>query len=103
MFHKSGVWVDWMPMLSQNRANYLPRPTAGRRGRSDGRSQRKKRFLGYRHEEQTGLYYAGDYNLRGRTPNADVDVCFNGNIAVSKVHFDCHALNAKTAFAGRRR
>jgi hypothetical protein len=24
-----------------------------------------------------------DYNLRGRTPKADVDVCFNGNIAVS--------------------
>ena len=22
---------------------------------------------------------AGDYNLRGRTPTADVDVCFNGN------------------------
>ena len=30
--------------------------------------------LNYRHEEETGLYYAGDYNLRGRTPNADVDV-----------------------------
>jgi hypothetical protein len=24
----------------------------------------------------TGLYFAGDYNLRGRTPEADVDVCF---------------------------
>jgi hypothetical protein len=23
-----------------------------------------------------GLYFAGDYNLRGRTPKADVDVCF---------------------------
>jgi hypothetical protein len=22
------------------------------------------------------LYFAGDYNLRGRTPKADVDVCF---------------------------
>jgi 5'-nucleotidase len=41
--------------------------------------------LNYRHEEGTGLYYAGDYNLRGRNPNADVDVCFNGNIAVSQV------------------
>src|ERR1700758_2337659 len=30
--------------------------------------------LNYRHEEETGLYYAGDYNLRGRTPKADVDV-----------------------------
>ena len=25
------------------------------------------------------------YNLRGRTPKADVDVCFNGNIAASQV------------------
>jgi hypothetical protein len=33
--------------------------------------------LNYRHEEETGLYFAGDYNLRGRTPKADVDVCFN--------------------------
>jgi 5'-nucleotidase len=40
--------------------------------------------LNYRHEEETGLYYAGDYNLRG-TPKADVDVCFNGNIAISQV------------------
>jgi hypothetical protein len=32
-----------------------------------------------------GLYFAGDYNLRGRTLEADVDVCFNGNIAVSQV------------------
>ena len=32
-----------------------------------------------------GLYFAGDYNLRCRTPKADVDVCFNGNIAVSQV------------------
>jgi hypothetical protein len=31
------------------------------------------------------LYFPGDYNLRGRTPKADVDVCFNGNIAVSQV------------------
>jgi 5'-nucleotidase len=41
--------------------------------------------LNYRHEEETGLYFAGDYNLRGRTPKADVDVCFNGNIAISQV------------------
>jgi 5'-nucleotidase len=41
--------------------------------------------LNYRHEEETGLYFAGDYNLRSRTPKADVDVCFNGNIAVSQV------------------
>ena len=41
--------------------------------------------LNYRHEEETGLYFAGEYKLRGRTRNADVDVCFNGNIAVSQV------------------
>jgi hypothetical protein len=31
------------------------------------------------------LIFAGDYNLRGRTPKADVDLCFNGNIAVPEV------------------
>jgi 5'-nucleotidase len=41
--------------------------------------------LNYRHEEESGLYYAGDYNLRGRTPGADVDVCFGGRIAVTVV------------------
>ena len=41
--------------------------------------------LNYRHEEETGLYYAGDYNLRGRTPGADVDVCFGGRIAISAI------------------
>ncbi|MGI8437260.1 MAG: 5'/3'-nucleotidase SurE [Chthoniobacterales bacterium] len=41
--------------------------------------------LNYRHEEETGLYYAGDYGLRSRTPGADVDVCFGGNIAVTAV------------------
>lgn len=41
--------------------------------------------LNYRHEEETGLYFAGDYNLRGRTPGADVDVCFGGSIAVTAV------------------
>ena len=41
--------------------------------------------LNYVHEEETGLYYAGDYNLRGRTPGADVDVCFGGRIAVTAV------------------
>jgi hypothetical protein len=45
----------------------------------------KPRPLNYRHEEETGLYFAGDYNLRGRAPKADVDVCFNGNIAVFQV------------------
>jgi 5'-nucleotidase len=41
--------------------------------------------LNYRHEEESGLYFAGDYNLRGRTPGADVDVCFSGRIAVTAV------------------
>ena len=41
--------------------------------------------LNYRHEEESGLYFAGDYSLRGRTPGADVDVCFGGDIAVTAV------------------
>ena len=41
--------------------------------------------LNYQHEEESGLYYAGDYNLRTRTPGADVDVCFGGRIAVTAV------------------
>lgn len=41
--------------------------------------------LNYRHEEESGLYFAGDYNLRGRTPGADVDSCFGGRIAVTAV------------------
>ncbi len=41
--------------------------------------------LNYRHEEESGLYYAGDYNLRNRTTDADVDVCFTGHIAVTSV------------------
>ncbi|HJZ94515.1 MAG TPA: 5'/3'-nucleotidase SurE, partial [Gemmataceae bacterium] len=40
--------------------------------------------LSYRHEE--GMhYYDGDYHSRERTPGADVDVCFGGRIAVTKV------------------
>jgi 5'-nucleotidase len=41
--------------------------------------------LNYRHEEESGLFFAGDYRLRDRTPGADVDVCFNGSIAVTAV------------------
>ena len=41
--------------------------------------------LNYRHEEESGLYYAGDYHLRTRTPGADVDICFGGRIAVTTV------------------
>ncbi len=39
--------------------------------------------LNYRHEEESGLYYAGDYHLRTRTPGADVDICFGGRIAIT--------------------
>jgi 5'-nucleotidase len=40
--------------------------------------------LSYRHEE--GLhYYNGDYHGRQRVPGGDVDVCFGGRIAVTKV------------------
>jgi len=41
--------------------------------------------LNYRHEQESGLFYAGDYRLRERTPGADVDVCFSGRIAVTAV------------------
>ena len=41
--------------------------------------------LNYRHEEESGLYFAGDYNLRHRTPGADVDICFSGRIAITAV------------------
>jgi 5'-nucleotidase len=41
--------------------------------------------LNYRHEKESGLYFAGDYRLRERTPGADVDVCFSGSIAVTPV------------------
>jgi hypothetical protein len=40
--------------------------------------------LNYRHEEESGLYYAGDYQLRHRTPGADVDVCFGGRISITR-------------------
>lgn len=41
--------------------------------------------LNYRHEEESGLYYAGAYGLRDRTPGADVDVCFGGRITITAV------------------
>jgi 5'-nucleotidase len=41
--------------------------------------------LNYRHEEESGLYYAGDYQLRPRASGADVDICFGGRIAVTAV------------------
>ena len=41
--------------------------------------------LSYRHEGEAGHYYDGDYHARQRTAGADVDVCFNGAIAVTTV------------------
>ncbi|MCM0591450.1 MAG: 5'/3'-nucleotidase SurE [Gloeotrichia echinulata IR180] len=31
------------------------------------------------------FYYVGEYGKRARTPGSDVDVCFSGNIAVTKL------------------
>lgn len=41
--------------------------------------------LNYRHEEESGLYFAGEYTLRERTPGADVDLCFAGKITITEV------------------
>jgi 5'-nucleotidase len=41
--------------------------------------------LSYRHDEDNGLYYSGDYQARRRTLGADVDVCFGGRIAVTAI------------------
>ncbi len=41
--------------------------------------------LNYRHEEESDLYFAGEYQLRHRAPGCDVDVCFGGRIAVTSV------------------
>jgi 5'-nucleotidase len=41
--------------------------------------------LNYRHEEESDLYFAGDYQLRQRKSGCDVDVCFGGRIAVTAV------------------
>jgi 5'-nucleotidase len=36
-------------------------------------------------EDEEGLVYDGDYHQRRRDPGADVEVCFNGNIAVTQI------------------
>jgi 5'-nucleotidase len=41
--------------------------------------------LSYRHEENSGLFYDGDYHNRRRNAGTDVDVCFGGRIAVTAV------------------
>jgi 5'-nucleotidase len=38
--------------------------------------------VAYRQEGED-LYYIGDYSQRARDPNADVDVCFSGNISIT--------------------
>ena len=40
----------------------------------------------YRRGARSGLVYCGDYQRRARLDSSDVDVCFGGRIAVSKVH-----------------
>jgi 5'-nucleotidase len=40
--------------------------------------------LSFRHESDL-LHYNGDYHQRRRQPGADVDVCFSGKIAVTKI------------------
>lgn len=40
--------------------------------------------LSYR-EETEGLHYDGDYHQRRRVAGADVDVCFGGSIAVTRI------------------
>jgi 5'-nucleotidase len=99
--YRKGADFDWpratrwiTPLLRElldrpiEPGSFTPSPPAGRRARPRGHlvpARSETAPFNYRHEEETGLYYAGDYNLRGRTRKADVDVCFNGNTAVSHV------------------
>lgn len=39
--------------------------------------------LSFLHDETEGSLYNGDYQARRRTPGADVDVCFTGQISVT--------------------
>jgi len=41
--------------------------------------------LSYRHEDDGGMHYDGDYHNRDRAEGADVDVCFGGRIAVTLI------------------
>ena len=38
-------------------------------------------------QEGDNFYYIGEYGERDRTPGSDVDICFSGNIAVTKWQF----------------
>jgi 5'-nucleotidase len=44
--------------------------------------------LSYRTEDD-GHRYNGDYHRRPRRPGSDVDVCFGGRIAVTRMHLGC--------------
>jgi 5'-nucleotidase len=37
-------------------------------------------------EDAGRLFYDGNYHARQRTPGRDVDVCFNGHIAVTRLN-----------------
>ena len=41
--------------------------------------------LSYRHGENGHHFYDGDYQARERTAGTDVDICFNGRIAVTEL------------------
>lgn len=41
--------------------------------------------LNYRHEEESGLYYAGEYHVREQTPGSDVHTCWGGRITITAV------------------
>ncbi len=41
--------------------------------------------LSYRHQENGHHFYDGNYQSRQRNPGADVDICFNGRIAVTEI------------------
>lgn len=45
---------------------------------------RKPLPVAYRQQEQ-GLIYSGNYHSRDREPGSDVDICFQGNIAVTQI------------------
>lgn len=36
-------------------------------------------------EEETGLHYSGEYSKRPHVPGSDIDVCFSGKIAVTRL------------------
>lgn len=65
----------------------LPHPAPGDAEPSVERCKQESQPLPVAFERvgETELQYVGDYQKRPRQPGSDVDVCFSGNIAVSKV------------------